>query len=86
MPNKNDETLRWGGPGSSHQNADQAPPDPMVKDPDDPDHLSPRSQISGGGGEGDIRHGHAPEAKARKQASSEEKRHEDDGRRLKSPG
>lgn len=71
---------RWGGPGSSHQNRDAPRPDPVVKDPDAPDHLSPRSQISGGGGEKDVHKGHSPEARSAKQGSSEEKRHERDNR------
>jgi len=48
----------------------------MVKDPDDPDHLSPRSQISGGGGAGDVHKGHSAAARSTRQGSSEEKRHE----------
>lgn len=79
MPDKTPESDRWGGPGSSHQNADRPRPDPVVKDADAPDHLSPRSQLSAAG-ETDIHHGHTPEAKGGKQASSEEKRHERDNR------
>jgi hypothetical protein len=75
MPDKHPNTERWGGPGSSHEDATEPPPDPTVKDPDDPDHFTKRSQVSGGGGEGDRRHGHDPEAKRDKQATSEEKRH-----------
>lgn len=71
---------RWGGPGSSRQNRDAPRPDPLVKDPDAPDHLSPRSQISGGGGEKDVHKGHSPEARSTQQGSSEEKRHERDNR------
>ena len=83
MPEKNEEAMRWGGPGSSHQDRTEPMPDPTVKDADAPDHLSPRSQISGGGGETDIRHGHSAEAKRDRQATSEEKRHERDGRDLR---
>ena len=71
---------RWGGPGSSHQNRDAPRPDPVVRDPDAPDHLSPRSQVSGGGGEKDVHKGHSPEARSTQQGSSEEKRHERDNR------
>ena len=81
MPEKHPHTDRWGGPGASHENRDQPKPDPKVKDPDAPDHLSPRSQVSGGGGEGDIHKGHSAKAKRDKQASSQEKAHELDGRR-----
>lgn len=82
MPDKNPNTDRWGGPGSSHENRNQPRPDPLVKDADAPDHLSPRSQLSGERGEPDIHQGHTPEAKRRKQATSKEKAHENDGRRL----
>ena len=79
MPSKTENADRWGGPGSSHQDRTEPKPDPVVKDPDAPDHLSPRSQVSSGG-ERDIHHGHSPEAKADRQATSEEKRHERDNR------
>lgn len=77
---KNSETERWGGPGSSHQNRDEPKPVPIVKDADAPDHLSPRSQVSGGGGEGDVHKGHSPSSKSAQRATSEEKRHERDNR------
>ena len=82
MPDKHPNTERWGGPGASHENRDRAKPDPMVKDADAPDHLSPRSQVSGGGGETDIHSRHKAAGKKDRQGSSEEKRHEQDGRRL----
>jgi hypothetical protein len=56
-------------------------PDRLVKDADAPDHLSPRSQISGGGGENDAHQRHNAAGKGGKQASSQEKKHELDGRR-----
>ena len=80
MPDKTPEADRWGGPGSSHQDRNEPRPDPLVKDADAPDHLSPRSQISGGGGETDIHTRHTAEGKRDRQASSEEKRHERDNR------
>ncbi|WP_313104418.1 hypothetical protein [Brevundimonas sp.] len=80
MPNKHADTDRWGGPGASHENRNKARPDPLVKDDDAPDHLSPRSQISGGGGEGDVHKGHSAKAKHEKRSTSQEKRHERDGR------
>lgn len=73
MTDRKPDPERWGGPGSSHQNADQDPPDPTVKDPGDPDHLSKHSQVSGGGGEPDVHKGHAPEMKRDAQASAQEK-------------
>ncbi|MFE9083580.1 hypothetical protein ACQKKG_00095 [Brevundimonas sp. NPDC003935] len=80
MPDKHADTDRWGGPGASHENRNKARPDPLVKDADAPDHLSPRSQISGGGGEGDVHKGHSAKAKHEKRSTSQEKRHERDGR------
>jgi hypothetical protein len=80
MPHKTESADRWGGPGSSHEDRTKPKPNPIVKDADAPDHLSPRSQVSSGG-EHDIHHGHSPEAKGGKQASSEEKRHERDNSR-----
>ncbi len=56
--------------------------DPTVKDADAPDHLSPRSQISGGGGETDAHQRHNAGAKHVRQSSSQEKAHERDGRGL----
>lgn len=79
MPTKSPNADRWGGPGSSHEDRSKARPDPMVKDPDAPDHLSPRSQRSAEG-ERDVHHGHTPEAKGSQQSTSEEKRHERDNR------
>jgi len=79
MPDKHENTDRWGGPGSSHEDRTKARPDPLVKDADAPDHLSPRSQVSSGG-ERDVHHGHSPEAKRDRQATSQEKRHERDNR------
>lgn len=43
MPEKNDSTERWGGPGASHEDRSKPKPDAVVKDADAPDHLSPRS-------------------------------------------
>lgn len=80
MPEKNPEAQRWGGPGSSHQDRTEPPPDPVVKDADDPDHQSKHTQVSGGGGEGDIHSGHAPGMKRDQQASSREKSRENDNR------
>jgi hypothetical protein len=80
MVHKNADTDRWGGPGASKENRDKPKPDPRVKDADAPDHLSPRSQVSGGGGERDVHKGHSAEAKHEKRSTSQEKKHERDGR------
>lgn len=58
MPQKNPNTRRWGGPGSSHEDASK--PAPAIIDPRPPGTPTnpPVSQVSGGGGERDIRHSH----------------------------
>jgi len=73
MPKQHAETERHGGPGASHENPKRPAPDPTVKDPTDPSHLSRHSQISGGGGEKDVHGGHAPDMKRDRQASKDEK-------------
>lgn len=80
MSDRNSDADRWGGPGSSHQNKDQPRPDSVVKDADAPDHISPRSQLSGERGERDIHGGRSPEAKGAAKSTSQEKRHERDNR------
>ena len=80
MPHRHTETDRWGGPGASRETRNKPRPDPKVKDADAPDHLSPRSPISGGGGENDIHKGQSDKAKHAKHATSQEKKHERDGR------
>jgi len=74
MPDKHPNTERWGGPGASHEDRSKPRPDPMVKDADDPDHYSRHSQVSGGGGEGDLHHGHAENLKRDFEAGDAEKR------------
>ena len=58
MPQKHADTVRWGGPGSSHE--DRTKPVPEKKDPrPDGAPTNPRvSQVSGGGGERDEKHSH----------------------------
>ena len=75
MPDKTEAADRWGGPGSSHQDRNEPRPDPVVKDPDDPGHLSRHSQRPTSG-ETDVRHGHSPEAKRDRQADADEKKAE----------
>ena len=73
MVRPTDNTERWGGPGASHENRDKTPPDPTVKDPDDADHYSRHSKVSGGGGEADVHHAHDPERKRDFEAGDAEK-------------
>ena len=62
MPDKTDD--RWGGPGSSEQNADK--PAPAHKDPRPPGSPTNdrQSHVSGGGGERDSHHTHDPGEKS----------------------
>ncbi len=58
MPDKHPNTERWGGPGSSHENADQDPPPKVDPRPPGSPTNPPTSQVSGGGGERDNKHSH----------------------------
>ena len=73
MGAKHAKPVRWGGPGASHEDATKPPPDPIVKDPDDPDRRTRHSQVSGGGGERDVHHAREPGKKRRFQAGRDEK-------------
>jgi hypothetical protein len=67
MPDKHEATNRHhGGPGSSHQREDRPDPvearKPRPGEPTNP----PTSRVSGGGGERDRHHTHAPKMKGGK--------------------
>lgn len=57
---KTEASIRQGGPGAAHETA-KAPLD-IEKPPADDDRRA-RSRVSGGGGERDKHHTHAPESK-----------------------
>ncbi len=59
MPKKHPNTVRWGGPGASHEDRSKPiPPDPPAQ-PEGAASTNPRvSQVSGGGGERDEKHSH----------------------------
>jgi len=65
MPNKNPNTERFGGPGSSRQ--DRRHPEKGGKEHDAPAPGAPtsgrKSKVSGGGGEHDSHHSRDPERK-----------------------
>jgi len=64
MPNKHPDTARTGGPGASHENRQEpAKSKPQGAKPADTKPSS-HSGVSGGGGEADRHHGHAPRGKA----------------------
>jgi hypothetical protein len=59
MPKKHPNTVRWGGPGASHEDATKPIPEPAPAHPDDAVSTNPRvSMRSGGGGERDEKHSH----------------------------
>lgn len=70
MPNKNEDTERFGGPGSSHQDREHPGKNHQPtgkKGGGDPEGTPPtpgaptnddRSRVSGGGGERDTHHTH----------------------------
>jgi hypothetical protein len=57
---KTEASIRQGGPGASHENAKEAL---EVTKPPAVDERREHSRISGGGGERDKHHSHAPEPK-----------------------
>jgi hypothetical protein len=59
---KTPASIRQGGPGAAHENA-KAPLDVKKPPPNRPDQ---RSGVSGGGGEADRHHSHAPDQKGGK--------------------
>lgn len=74
MPEKNPNTDRWGGPGSSHE--DRKDPEPVKGPPrsrGEPTNTR-FSHVSGGGGERDRHHGHDPRAKHDFEENSAQKR------------
>ena len=63
MPDKTPNAERWGGPGSSEQNADKpAPPHVDPRPPGTPTNDR-QSHVSGGGGERDSNRSHDPDDK-----------------------
>ncbi|MCW8087423.1 hypothetical protein [Sabulicella glaciei] len=59
MPKKHPNTVRWGGPGASHEDATKPIPEPPPAHPEDAVSTNPSvSMRSGGGGERDAKHSH----------------------------
>ncbi|WP_309088626.1 hypothetical protein [Phenylobacterium sp.] len=59
MPDKHPNTVRWGGPGASHEDRTKPMPRPQPGQPEGAASTNPRvSQESGGGGERDEKHSH----------------------------
>lgn len=60
MPQKHDNTERWGGPGASHEDRSEPQPKKPPRDGrgvDEPTNTQ-FSGVSGGGGERDRHHAH----------------------------
>jgi hypothetical protein len=67
MPEKHPNTVRWGGPGSSHEDRSKPIPDPSPAHPEGAASTNPRvSQVSGGGGERDEKHSHVDSMRSSK--------------------
>ncbi len=57
MPEKHPNTQRWGGPGASHEDRSKPQPEKVNTQEGEPTN-GPKSHVSGGGGERDIKHSH----------------------------
>jgi hypothetical protein len=67
MPKKHPNTVRWGGPGASHENRSKPMPEPGPAHPLGATGTNPRvSQVSGGGGERDEKHSHVDSMRSSK--------------------
>jgi hypothetical protein len=74
MPQKNPDTHRWGGPGSSHEDRTEPEPKHGETRPFGEPTNTAFSHVSGGGGERDRHHGHDPRAKRDFEENSHERR------------
>jgi hypothetical protein len=67
MPKKHPNTVRWGGPGASHEDRSKPIPEPPPAHPLGATSTNPRvSQVSGGGGERDEKHSHVDSMRSSK--------------------
>ncbi|HEY8574590.1 hypothetical protein [Phenylobacterium sp.] len=67
MPDKHPNTVRWGGPGASHEDRTKPMPRPTPGQPEGAASTNPRvSQVSGGGGERDEKHSHVDDLRSSK--------------------
>ena len=72
MPDKHENTERWGGPGASHE--DRTKPEPETKGKEARTDTEVRfSHVSGGGGERDRHHAHDAEGKRDTEQNSVER-------------
>src|SRR3954464_15324517 len=67
MPEKHPNTIRWGGPGASHEDRTKPMPAAAPAHPEGAASTNPRvSQVSGGGGERDEKHSHVDSMRSSK--------------------
>jgi hypothetical protein len=67
MPRKHPNTIRWGGPGASHEDRTKPMPPTPPAQPDGAASTNPTtSQVSGGGGERDEKHSHVDDMRSAK--------------------
>jgi len=67
MPDKHPNTVRWGGPGASHEDRTKPMPPSAPGQPEGAASTNPRvSQVSGGGGERDEKHSHVDSMRSSK--------------------
>jgi hypothetical protein len=72
MPKKHPNTVRWGGPGASHEDRTKPIPKPPPAHPLGATGTNPRvSQVSGGGGERDEKHSHVDSMRSSKSHATE---------------
>ena len=76
MPQKHENTERWGGPGASHEDRSEpkpAEPARSGRGRDEPTNT-PFSHVSGGGGERDRHHAHDVKGKRDTEQNSIQRR------------
>lgn len=71
MPKKHPNTVRWGGPGASHEDRSKPIPEAPPAHPLGATSTNPRvSRVSGGGGERDEKHSHVNSMRSSKSHST----------------
>jgi len=74
MADKHPASRRWGGPGASHEDRTEPPPQPReTRGKREPTNTR-ASHVSGGGGERDLHHGHDPHLERDFEAPSKQRR------------
>jgi len=66
MPKKHPNTVRWGGPGASHEDRTKPVQEKKGRRETDDGRDAPVSHVSGGGGERDEKHSHVDDLRSSK--------------------